>query len=157
MDGWWSSLKGKRRTGAKKHHSWLDEVYTKSSRIKCILPHCSQTGIIFLLIVLYFPCFKSLLSLCPPSQTLTLPNPLLSANSSKHLATFCTSTASLLPAKWSHPSIHPFILNKFIKYLFYWVAGTLKGNGDDKTQGSLSFCHQGDKNIDRLKHVFILL
>lgn len=86
-------------------------------------PTLQPNWIIFLLIVLYFPCFKSLLSLCPPSQTLTLPNPLLSANSSKHLATFCTSTVSLLPAKWSHPSIHPFILNKFIGiYSTGWQA-----------------------------------
>lgn len=107
-------LKEKRK-GAKRHISWLYAhlSFTQEGLGLNVPPHCSQTGLFFLLDVLCVPRSKSLLSLCSPPQMLSLPNPLVSASSSRHLANFCTypKLSFLLLRESMHSSIYSFCIH----------------------------------------------
>lgn len=98
-------------------HGWCTpQLHLGGEGISMCPPHCSQTMLLFLLNVLYFPSSKSLLSLCSPPQMLPLQNPLVSVSLLSTCNFYYIHRTLLPPVKWTNAFIHLFILQTFAKH-----------------------------------------
>lgn len=117
---------------------WLDvhlSFTLEAKRSNCVLHATAKLNFFSLLNVLYFPSSKSLLSLCPPSQMLSLQNPLVSGNLST-----TTKFFFLLSSRSMHLFIYSFCKQSSTSVLL--GAGT----GGDKAQKASALFSRGQEN-----------